>query len=210
MEPTRLAQDEYHYQDSKLNQSHSYLLPIVLKLLADRAQGKPLRVIDLGCGNGAIATAIAGLGHEVVGVDASESGISYAQAHGSSAVFHLGSVYDDLSSRLGKFDVVVSLEVIEHVMEPRRFVATLSDLLAPDAVAIVSTPYHGYIKNLTIALLDRFDSHVDPLWDHGHIKFWSRRTITALFAEQNLRLRRMHRVGRLPPIAKSMVGVFEK
>lgn len=41
---------------------------------------------------------------------------------------------------------------------------------------IISTPYHGYLKNLTLSLLNKWDSHMSPLWHRGHIKLWSKKT----------------------------------
>jgi 2-polyprenyl-6-hydroxyphenyl methylase/3-demethylubiquinone-9 3-methyltransferase len=73
---------------------------------------------------------------------------------------------------------VISLEVVEHVYAPRSFAATIFDLLEPGGIAVLSTPYHGYLKNLAIAALNGFDKHVNPLWDYGHIKFWSQRTLS--------------------------------
>jgi 2-polyprenyl-6-hydroxyphenyl methylase/3-demethylubiquinone-9 3-methyltransferase len=67
--------------------------------------------------------------------------------------------------------VVISLEVVEHVYAPRHYARTLFDLVEPGGAAIISTPYDGYWKNITLALSGRMDSHFTALWDHGHIKF---------------------------------------
>lgn len=85
-----------------------------------------------------------------------------------------------------------------------------ADLLAPGGHAIVSTPYHGYWKNLALALSGQMDRHYTALWDHGHIKFWSVDTLTRLMAEKGLEHVSTDRVGRIPALAKSMVLVFRK
>jgi hypothetical protein len=54
------------------------------------------------------------------------------------------------------------------------------------------------------------DKHFGPLWDNGHIKFWSIRTISALFEETGLHIERVHRLGRIPVLAKSMLVVVRK
>lgn len=110
---------------------------------------------------------LAQLGYDVTGVDLSETGIAQARAAFPALSFHRGSVYDDLVPALGTFDVVVSLEVIEHLYAPRDYVRSLLGLLREGGTAILSTPYHGYLKNLAIALAGRFDAHVSPLWDGG-------------------------------------------
>jgi 2-polyprenyl-6-hydroxyphenyl methylase/3-demethylubiquinone-9 3-methyltransferase len=78
----------------------------------------------------------------------------------------------------------------------------------PGALAIVSTPYHGYWKNLALSLVPgAWDRHHDPLWDHGHIKFWSRRTLRALLIRAGFNAVRFERLGRIPTLAKSMIAV---
>src|SRR6185312_11696355 len=95
----------------------------------------------------------------------------------------VGSAYDDLRARFGTFPFVLSLEVIEHVYEPRRFAQAVFHLLEPGGLAIISTPYHSYLKNVALAVSGKMDSHFTALWDGGHIKFWSRSTLTVLLKE---------------------------
>ena len=111
---------------------------------------------------------------------------------------------------VGRFPVVTSLEVAEHVYAPRHYAATLFDLLEPGGTAIVSTPYHGYWKNLAMALTGKLDAHFTALWDHGHIKFWSIRTLGELLREAGFVDIRFERVGRVPVLAKSMIAVARK
>jgi 2-polyprenyl-6-hydroxyphenyl methylase/3-demethylubiquinone-9 3-methyltransferase len=153
---------------------------------------------------------LAAFGYEVSGIDISASGIAQARAAFPHVSFHVGSVYDDLLPVLGTFDVVISLEVIEHLYAPRDFIRTFDTLLRPSGTGLISTPYHGYFKNLAIALAGRFDAHFSPLWDGGHIKFWSIPSLRTLLLEQGFREPAFLRVGRVPPIAMSMVALFEK
>jgi 2-polyprenyl-6-hydroxyphenyl methylase/3-demethylubiquinone-9 3-methyltransferase len=85
------------------------------------------RVFDLGCGNGAAAARLASLGYEVSGVDPSTSGIAQAHAAFPDLDLHVGSGYEDLAGRFGTFPVLMSLEVIEHVYDPRTFVRRAYD-----------------------------------------------------------------------------------
>lgn len=75
---------------------------------------------------------------------------------------------------------------------------------------MISTPYHGYWKNLALALAGKMDDHFTALWDHGHIKFWSVRTLDALLEEAGFVDVCFERVGRVPALAKSMVAVARK
>ncbi len=181
---------------------HGYLWPAVERCIEER---RPRRIFELGCGNGSLAHRLAAKGFEVTAVDDSESGIREARAKASTARFEVASAYDDLAARFGRFDLVLSLEVIEHLISPKTFIERVHDLLKPDGYLRLSTPYHGYFKNLAIAIAGRFDAHVNPLWEGGHIKFFSMRTIRALLASAGFAVVRMDRVGRMPPLAKSMV-----
>ncbi len=175
-----------------------------------RAEGRGQRVFDLGCGNGALARYLKGLGHEVTGVDPSESGIAIARRADPDLRLDVGNAYEDLAGRYGCFPFVVSLEVVEHVYHPRQYARCVRDLLEPGGRAIISTPYHGYLKNLALALSGKMDAHFTALWDHGHIKFWSVKTLSALFAEQGMVCEKVLRVGRIPALGKSMILVFRK
>ena len=183
------------YTDSQPTYASGYLWDRVLPLVPAGA-----RVFEIGCGNGALVRELRKRGHEVIGIDTSESGV----AMGGEGCF-VGSAYDDLAGRYGKFDCVVSLEVIEHLFEPRRFVRATRELLKPQGVAIISTPYHGYWKNLALALTGKLDAHFTALWDGGHIKFWSERTLRTLLQEGGYSVR-FHRAGRFGPLAKSLVA----
>ncbi len=77
-------------------------------------------------------------------------------------------------------------------------------------VAIISTPYHGYWKNLALAVTGKMDYHFTPLWTHGHIKFWSRDTLGRLLREAGFENISFRRVGRIHPLAKSMIAIAEK
>lgn len=202
-----LELDGYHWDSAALTAAHDYLLPAVLRELREFQPG---RLFDLGCGNGSVANVLAQHGWDVTGVDPSAEGIAFANASYPHLKLYRGSAYDDLVALYGRFPVVVSLEVVEHVYYPRRWAATLYGLLEPGGAAIVSTPYHGYFKNLALALSGKMDAHFTALWDHGHIKFWSIKTLRQLLQEAGFSGIRFRRVGRIPPLAKSMLAVARK
>lgn len=201
----------YAYADSKLNFSHSYLLPTVFRLLdgLNLPVGQR-RLFELGCGNGSVAHELTRCGWDVTGVDPSAEGIAQANCTHPDLKLHTGSAYDDLAARYGQFPVVLSLEVVEHVYFPRQYAATVFSLLHGGGMAILSTPYHGYWKNLTMALTGKMDAHFTALWDHGHIKFWSMKTLALLLEEAGFRDIRFKRVGRIPPLAKAMIAIAKK
>lgn len=105
---------------------------------------------------------------------------------------------------------MVSTEVVEHLYQPRRLVQNAFRLLRPSGYFIVSTPYHGYVKNLALALSGKLDSHFTALWDGGHIKFWSRETLSAMLIEEGFTELRFLGAGRVPYIWKSMILIARK
>lgn len=207
--------DGYQYEDSGTNCSHAYLLPAVRSELAElfptlRSDVAQPRLFDLGCGNGSVAAKLSEDGWDVAGVDPSSEGIAQANASYPDLKLECGSAYDDLSGKWGTFPVIVSLEVVEHVYAPRDYAKTLFDLCEPGGTVVISTPYHGYLKNLALALSGKMDRHFTALWDHGHIKFWSRSTLSTLLEEAGFEAPRYLRVGRIPPLAKSMIAIARR
>jgi 2-polyprenyl-3-methyl-5-hydroxy-6-metoxy-1,4-benzoquinol methylase len=85
-------------------------------------------------------------------------------------------------------DVVVSTEVVEHLYHPQRLIQNAFRLLKPSGHFIVSTPYHGYVKNVVLALSGKLDNHFTALWDGGHIKFWSHETLSELLTGKGLQI----------------------
>ena len=169
-----------------------------------------VRVFELGCGNGSVANVLAQQGWEVTGVDPSSEGIAQANAQWPQLKLFEGSAYDDLAARFGRFLVVTSLEVVEHVYFPRHYASTLFSILEPNGRAIVSTPYHGYWKNLALAVTGKKGSHFTALWYHGHIKFWSVKTLGELLREAGFTDIRFELVGRVPLLAKAMIAIARK
>lgn len=201
----------YRYTNSGLNTSHDYLFPTVLALLESvQHTGGNKRLFELGCGNGSVAMELTRHGWDITGVDPSAEGIAQARQGHADLKLQTGSAYDDLASQYGKFPVVLSLEVVEHVYAPRHYARTVFELLEHGGTAIISTPYHGYWKNLVMAVTGRLDKHFTALWDNGHIKFWSMATLTELLQEAGFVDIRFERVGRVPTLAKSMIAIARK
>ena len=205
-----MTADEFKFASADAEHTAKYLLPAVLRILAGEGESAKTSIFDLGCGNGATAEILQRHGYEVVGVDPSTSGIREAYRAYPNLQFFVGSAYDNLAARFGRFQVVLSLEVVEHVYYPRKFAATLFSLVRPGGLAIVSTPYHGYLKNVGMALSGKLDSHFTALWDEGHIKFWSILTIKELLTEAGFSGISFQRVGRIPVFAKSMIAVARR
>lgn len=107
-------------------------------------------------------------------------------------------------------EAVVSTEVVEHLFAPHLLPAFAAQCLAPGGVLIVSTPYHGYIKNLLLAVFGKWDHHHTALWCGSHIKLFSRKTLSRLLEESGFAVQSFHGVGRFPWLWKSMILVAQK
>jgi 2-polyprenyl-3-methyl-5-hydroxy-6-metoxy-1,4-benzoquinol methylase len=202
----------YGWSEAGANESHLYLLPPLLAFARRLLSGRRARILDLGCGNGYLTHQLSLLGHDVVGCDVSEDGVKVAQKEYANVRFEVGSVYDsDLADRLGvEFDMVISFEVIEHLFYPRRLPEQAHRLLRTGGFLVVSTPYHGYLKNLAIGLLGRWDKHFTVAEDGGHIKFFSRKTLCDTLQRTGFVDIRFEGVGRAPLLWKSMVVSAQK
>ena len=149
-------------------------------------------------------------GWEVTGVDPSIDGIAQASAAFPTLNLKVGSAYESLAETYGRFPFLISLEVVEHVYNPRLYIKNAYNLLEDGGVAVFSTPYHGYWKNLALAVSGKMDGHFTALWDHGHIKFWSMKTLSQLMSEVGFKGIIFYRVGRVPHLAKSMIAVASR
>ena len=187
--------------------SQSYVLPVIRSLILPSDQ----TVMDFGCGNGYSVKHLLS-DRRAFGIDGSVSGIETARSLAPSADFRLADLTSDLANHpaWGSCDLVISTEVIEHIYDPRAFTRNCYGFLKYGGRAIISTPYHGYLKNLALSVRGKWDHHFTALQECGHIKFWSRATLSRLFSEAGFWPAAFHGCGRLPYVWKSMVMVFRK
>ena|SRR5437899_7505647 len=202
----------FGWKDAESTCAHSYLVPPLLKEFQKRFEGKPATILDLGCGNGFVSAELAQLGHCVIAVDASSDGIEIARSNFANVRFHVCSIYDEqlLSIVEELVDCVISLEVVEHLFYPRKLFEQSYRVLKPGGIFVLSTPYHGYLKNLAISLLDGWDKHFTVDCDGGHIKFFSNKTFARMAFDAGFRNPRLLGAGRLPWLWKSTIMITQK
>lgn len=183
------------------------VFPRVLDAVRDLGPGA--RVLDAGCGNGYLTSLLSERGFRSHGVDPSETGIAVArQAYPSIPFLCLDLTQPDLD--LPTFDAVTCIEVIEHVYAPGALLAAFFRVLRPGGLLVLSTPYHGYFKNLAVVASGRFDRNFNPLWDHGHIKFFSKSTLRQALHHAGFDDVAIAGVGRGPGFWKTMLATARK
>lgn len=196
---------EFGYSKAEGSHMHAHFMPQVLAFAADLKPGA--RILDVGCGNGAACGEFIKRGCQVVGLDLSEQGIAIARRNHPAGRFERLAADEDVLEQLKEapFDMVISTEVVEHLYDPRAWARGCFAALKPGGSLICSTPYHGYVKNLVLSLAGKWDAHADPLWDGGHIKLWSRKTLSRLLREAGFEDLLFRGVGRLPGLWMTMV-----
>src|SRR5215468_9032127 len=103
---------------------------------------KGLRILDIGCGGGILSEPLARLGASMVGADPSEDNIAAAQAHAAEVgveVEYRATTAEDLAAASERFDVVLAMEVVEHVANVGAFVGSCATMIKPGGLMIVAT-----------------------------------------------------------------------
>ena len=195
---------DYGFPDSNPSHTFSYLHQPMLDLLS---KDKNRCILDLGCGNGHLVKFLNAEGYNAYGTDASEDGIAIAKAENPDRFFLQDLSTGKLPVELQniKFDTVISTEVIEHLYDPQGFVDFCKQVLGDKGEVIISTPYHGYLKNILLSVFDKWDKHHSPTWHGGHIKFWSKNTLSQLLTNSGFKVTDFKGCGRFPYFWKSMM-----
>ncbi|MCX8104703.1 MAG: methyltransferase domain-containing protein [Ignavibacterium album] len=197
---------DYGYSNTDPTWSHHYTYNKILKVI-DFNKNKC--ILDIGCGNGSLAMRLLALGFNVYGIDASEQGIKLAKEKYPDRFFLQDINSQKLPQELEqiKFDTIISTEVIEHLYSPQKFIEFCKRILCENrgGSLILTTPYHGYLKNLVMALLNKMDDHFTVDWEGGHIKFFSKKTLTQLLLKNGFREILFIGCGRFPFLWKSML-----
>jgi SAM-dependent methyltransferase len=140
------------------------------------------RVLDVGCGEGRFAAELVRSGAQVVGVDVAQEALARARVAHPELDVRLIGVEGPWPLQDCSFDVVWAGEVIEHVVDVAGWLSKLRRVLRSDGQLLLTTPAHGRLVMLRLALSGRaFDAHFHPRADH--LRFYSRRTLRSLLAE---------------------------
>jgi 2-polyprenyl-3-methyl-5-hydroxy-6-metoxy-1,4-benzoquinol methylase len=179
---------------------------LLARLQASRpsASRGPLRVLDVGCGEGQLTAAIASSGHEVLGIDVAEEPLRRARRRRPELqllrVDAAGAwPLDDAS-----FDVVWAGETIEHVADTAGWLSEVRRVLRSGGSLLLSTPSHGPLARLGLALSGRFERHFDPRSDH--LRFYTARSLRKLLADFRFEQIETRELGGIPGARRTLLA----
>jgi len=155
----------------------------------DETSLKPLegkKAADVGCGGGLLAEPLARLGARVTGVDAAEETIAAARVHALGQGLEIDYKVGGVEQLAGRYDLVTSLEVVEHVADVRAFVQGLADALEEDGLLILSTPNRTQWSRLVMIVLGEGSGRI-PKGTHDWDKFLVPEELCALLGDCGLK-----------------------
>jgi 2-polyprenyl-6-hydroxyphenyl methylase/3-demethylubiquinone-9 3-methyltransferase len=173
------------------------LNPVRLAYIRDRADQhwsldecelRPLvgkRAADVGCGAGLLAEPLARLGAEVTGIDPAPETIEAARAHALGQGLAIDYRVGGVEALEGQYDLVTSLEVVEHVADTRAFVQGLASALAENGLLILSTPNRTALSRLMLITLGEGTGRI-PKGTHDWEKFLCPDELCALLRDAGL------------------------
>ena len=153
--------------------------------------------LDAGCGAGLLAEPLARLGAKVTAVDAAPELIEAAKAHAQGqglAIDYRHAAVEDLD---GSFDLVTSMEVIEHVADPQAFLKSLAARLVPGGLLILSTPNRTALSRILMVTIAEGIGQI-PKGTHDHRKFITPDEMKAMLATAGLRVTDCEGIGFSP------------
>ena len=154
----------------------------------DECARRPLtgkRAADVGCGAGLLAEPLRRLGAEVTAVDAAPENIAAARLHAEGQGLEIDYRSGGVETLTGPYDLITSLEVIEHVADTRGFVWGLAEALAPDGLLILSTPNRTSMSRLLMIVLAEGTGRI-PRGTHDWQKFLTPEELCALLRDAGL------------------------
>ena len=151
------------------------------------------KALDVGCGDGArYGARVRASGVEIHGVDISEVAVASARERGIDA--RVASLADPLPHPTGDFDVVICLEVLEHLVNPAIVTREIARVLKPGGLALVSVPNSAFwTTRVELLFTGHFNPRGSPVtqraypWRDPHLRFFTFASMAAMLAEGGLR-----------------------
>lgn len=176
--------------------------PVRLAYVRERAAMTGQKVLDIGCGGGLLAEAMAGAGARVTAIDMAAASLAVARAHALGRHLNIdyrqSSAEDWAQSNSGVYDVVTCMELVEHVPDPRRLVQACAQLMRPGADLFFATVNRTWLSRLLVIWISEFVLGVVPKHTHTYRKFVQPEELAHWAQEAALILRDMSGVRFIP------------
>jgi len=199
--------------------------------IAHKLEGKPDRLLDVGCGDGAFTVLLkeAAKAEEVFGIDIAEEAVTIARERGIRAI-QVDIDESPFPFSDAHFDIVYCGEIIEHLFNPDHLLEEMHRVLKPKGIALISTPNLGGWPNRLALLLgyQPYPTAVSPEHENvgklaikgaegqwGHIRVFTAKAFKELLTLHHFKIRRM--IGcsilinsPLPPVLGTVIGCADK
>jgi SAM-dependent methyltransferase len=169
--------------------------------------GKPGRILDIGCQSGEMSGALLKDGFEVFGIDIVEDLISRARQRCPEAHFSVADCEKEIPFAENYFDYVWAGDVIEHIRFTDKFLNEINRVLKVGGLFALSTPMHNAAKNVLIALF-RFEEHYNP--EFPHLRFYTAASLKRVLLSHGFVVEQQRFLGRIRPIANTMLVLSRK
>ena len=184
----------------------SYKWPAIKNYLP---KNRNITILDFGCGTGIFIGKLkeANPQSHLIGIDISREGIKQAKKKFPDVKFHVvqdGQIFPLIDSSV---DFILATDVIEHVYETDKTLAEFYRILKPNGKLLLTTPYHGLIKNLIIVLF-AFEKIFDPL--EAHIRFYTKKSLFQILKKQGFEINKYGRFGRFYPFSRAVFVIAHK
>ena len=159
--------------------------------LAEKNPLKGVHLLDIGCGGGLLSEPMARMGAHVLGADAADKNLPIAREHASRSnlkIDYRHTTVEELVKKTERFDVILNMEVIEHVASPSSYLDACFELLKPSGVMICSTINRNFKSYLNAIIGAEYIMKWLPKGTHDWNKFITPDELTSLLEFSGLRL----------------------
>ena len=171
----------------------SYIKESIIKIFKLEQKSKPLKnikILDIGCGGGLLSEPMKRLGAEVVGIDASDKNIQIAKSHAKKSnlnIKYLCASPETLNT-ITKFDVILNMEIVEHVEDVDFFLKSCTKLLKKNGIMFVAT-LNKTLKSYLFAIVGaEYILRWLPIGTHEWEKFVKPSELVNVLKKYNLKL----------------------
>lgn len=193
------------HQNETLN-DFFYKWPAIKKYLP---KNRKITILDFGCGSGILFEKLKKLNphSRLIGIDVSKEAIKLAREKFPNDNFYIIQDGQTFPISDKSIDFILATDVIEHVYETNKTLAEFYRILKPDGKLLLTTPYHGLIKNLIIVLF-YFEKIFDPV--EAHIRFYTKKSLFSVLKKYKFEIQKYNYFGRFYPLSRAILVLANK